>query len=88
MYWYKYWAKKLKKTLKKTLFKQIKYSAFGKISKLVTTEKKRKQFGICSNSLVVFSKHLLAIEMKKTQILMNELVYLGLSLLELSKTVM
>ena len=35
-----------------------------------------------------FSENLLAIEMKKTQIIMNMLVYLGLSLLELSKIVL
>ena len=35
-----------------------------------------------------FTKNLLAIEMRKTQILMNKPVYLGLSILDLSKTVM
>ena len=35
-----------------------------------------------------FSENLLAIEMKKTQIIMNMLVYLGLSLLELCKIVL
>ena len=34
-----------------------------------------------------FTENLLAIEMRKTQILMNMPVYLGLSILELSKTV-
>ena len=33
----------------------------------------------------VFHKKLLAIEMRKTEILMNKPVYLGLSILELSK---
>ena len=33
-------------------------------------------------------KRLLAVEMRKTQILMNKPVYLGLSILNLSKTVM
>ena len=32
-----------------------------------------------------FSENLLAIEMKKTQILMNKPVYVGVSILELSK---
>ena len=36
----------------------------------------------------LFTESLLAIEMRKTQILMNELVYLGLSILNVSKTVM
>ena len=35
-----------------------------------------------------FTQNLLAIEMKKTQILMNKSVYLGLSILDLIKTVM
>ena len=35
-----------------------------------------------------FSKNVLAIEMKKTHIHMNKPVYLGLLILELSKTVM
>ena len=35
-----------------------------------------------------FTENLLAIEMRKTQILMNKPVYLGLSILDLSKTVM
>ena len=34
-----------------------------------------------------FTENLLAIEMKKTQTLMNKPIYLGLSILELSKTV-
>ena len=35
-----------------------------------------------------FTQNLLAIQMRKTQILMNKPVYLGLSILDLSKTVM
>ena len=35
-----------------------------------------------------FTENLLAIEMRKTQVLMNKPVYLGLSILDLSKTVM
>ena len=35
-----------------------------------------------------FSKNLLAIEMKKTQVIMNKLVYLGLSRLDISKVEM
>ena len=34
------------------------------------------------------TEHLLAIQMKKTEIFMNKPVYLGLSILELSKIVM
>ena len=35
-----------------------------------------------------FTENLLATEMRKTQILMNEPIYLGLAILHLSKTVM
>ena len=35
-----------------------------------------------------FTENLLAIEMRKTQILMNKPVYLGLSILDLGRTVM
>ena len=35
-----------------------------------------------------FTENLLAIEMRKTQILTNKPVYLGLSILDISKTVM
>ena len=35
-----------------------------------------------------FSENILAIEMKITQILMNKPVYFGISMLEMSKTVM
>ena len=59
-------------------------------TKLVTTERRR-------NCLVsdpdyhtakFFTKNLLPIEMKNTQILMNKPVYLGLSILDLSKILM
>ena len=36
----------------------------------------------------IYLKNLLAIEMQRTQILMNRAVYFGLSILEMSKTVM
>ena len=36
----------------------------------------------------IFTNNLLAKEMSKTQILIRKLVYLGLSILDLSKTVM
>ena len=35
-----------------------------------------------------FTENVLAIQMKKTKVLVNKLVYLGLSILDLSKTVM
>ena len=58
--------------------------------KLVTTERKRNYLVSEPNYITTkFStENLLAIAMKKTQILMNKPVYLGLSILDLSKTIM
>ena len=55
----------------------------------VTTERRRinlvSEPNYCTTKF--FTKSLLAIEMRKTQILINKPVYLGLSILDLSKTV-
>ena len=58
--------------------------------KLVTTDKGRNQLVSQPNYHTIkwFSENLLAIEMKKTKIKMNKPVYLGLSILEISKTLM
>ena len=58
--------------------------------KLVATEKRRNYMVSEPNyhTTNIFSEDLLAIEMRKTQMLMNKPVYLGLSILELSKVVM
>ena len=58
--------------------------------KLVTAERKRNYLVSDSNyhTTKIFTENLLAIEMRKTQILMNKPVYLGLSIPELSKTIM
>ena len=59
--------------------------------KLVTTERRRNYLVSESNyhTTTFFTEHLLAIQMKKkTWILMNKPVYLGLSILELSKILM
>ena len=58
--------------------------------KPVTTETRRNYLVSEPNyhTRKFFTEHLLAVEMKKTQILMNGPVYLGLSILDLSKTVM
>ena len=58
--------------------------------KLATTEKGRNYFVSEPNEHTTkfFTENLLAIEMRKTQILMNKPVYLGLSILDLRKTVM
>ena len=55
--------------------------------KLVTTERRRNDLVSDPNYHITkfFTKNLLAIEMKKTEILMNKSVCLQLSILELSK---
>ena len=58
--------------------------------KLVTTDKRRNQLASELNyhTTKYFSENLLAIEMKKTKVKMNKPVYLGMSLLDISKTLM
>ena len=58
--------------------------------KLVTTDKRRNQLASKPNYHTTkwFSENLLAIEMKQTKVKMNKPVYLGLSILEISKTLM
>ena len=57
--------------------------------KFVTTEPRRNYLVYESNyhATKAFSKNLVATEMRKTQTLMNKAVYLGLSILEISKIV-
>ena len=70
----------------KTLGSQRKYRDI----KLVTSGQKRNYLVLEPNYYTTkfFIENLLAIEMKKTQITMNKPVYLGFSMLDLSKTVM
>ena len=58
--------------------------------KLVTTDKRGNQLISEPNYHTTrwFSEDLLAIEMKKTKVKMNKPAYLGLSILEISKTLM
>ena len=74
-------------------------SVFGKTTenvrnhrdvKLVTSEKRRKRLVSEPNyhSCKKFSDHLMAIEMKKTRVKMNKPLYLGMSILDISKTLM
>ena len=58
--------------------------------KLITTERRRNYLVSEPNyhTTKYFTENLLAIEMKKTQILSNNPVYLGLSILDLIKTIM
>ena len=55
--------------------------------KFVTTERRRNYLVSEPNyhTTKIFTKNLFAIEMKKTQVCMNKPVYLGLSILQLSK---
>ena len=80
-------------------FKLINNSVFGKTMenvrkhrdiKLVTTEKRRLKLVSEPNYHTTkhFSENLIAIEMKKTKIKMNKPIYLGASILDISKTLM
>ena len=91
--------KKAKNNFEKDFFKLMNNAVFGKTMenvrkhrniKLVTTERRRNYLVSEPNyhTTKFFTENLLAIEMRKTQILMNKPVYLGLSILDLSKTVM
>ena len=90
---------KAKNNFEKDFFKLMNDAVFGKTMenvrkrrniKLVTTERRRNYLVLEPNyhSTKFFIENLLAIEIRKTQLLMNKLVYLGLSILDLSKTVM
>ena len=89
--------KQAKDDFEKDFFKLMNNSVFGKTMenvrnhryiKLVTTDKRRNQLVSEANYHVIkgFSENLVAIEMRKTKVTMNKLVYLGLSILEISKT--
>ena len=58
--------------------------------KLVTTDEKRNKLVSEPNyhTTKQFSENLLAIEMKKTKVKMNKPIYLGMSILDISKTLM
>ena len=58
--------------------------------KLVTTEERRNKLVSEPNyhKTKHFSENLLAIEMKKTKVKMNKPVYLGMSILDISKMLM
>ena len=76
-----------KNDFEKDFFKLMNNAVFGKTIenvrkhrdiKLVTTDKKRSK-------LVLISENLSIIEMRRTKVKMNKLIYLGLSILEISK---
>ena len=88
-----------KNDFEKDLFKLMNNSVFGKTVenirkhrdiKLVTTDKKRSKLVSEPNyhTINLISEGLSIIEMKKTKVKMNKPIYLGLSILEISKTLM
>ena len=88
-----------KNDFEKDFFKLMNNSVFGKTMenvrkhrniKLVTTDKRRNQLVSEPNYHTTkhFSENLLAIEMKKTKVKMNKPIYLGMSILDISKTLM
>ena len=91
--------KEAKNEFEKDFFKLMNNSVFGKTMenvrkhryiKLVTTEKRRIKLVSEPNydTTKQFSEKLLAIEMKKAKVKMNKPVYLGVSILDISKTLM
>ena len=91
--------KAAKNDFEKDLFKLMNNSVFGKTMenirkhrdiKLVTTDKKRSKLVSEPNyhTINLISEDLSIIEMKKTKVKMNKPIYLGLSILEISKTLM
>ena len=85
-----------KNDIEKDLFKLMNNSVFGKTMenirkyrdiKLVTTDKKRSKL-VSEPNYHTISEDLSIIEMKKTKAKVNKPIYLGLSILEISKTLM
>ena len=88
-----------KNDFEKDFFKLMNNAAFGKTMenvrkhrdmKLVTTDKRRNQLISEPNYYTTkyFSENLMAIEMKKIKVKMNKPVYLGMSILDVCKTLM
>ena len=91
--------KEAKNEFEKYFFKLMNNAVFGKTMenvrkhrdiRFVTTDKRRNQLVSEPNyqTRKRFSEDLLAIEMKKIQVKMNKPVYLGMSVLDNSKTLM
>ena len=89
--------KEAKNDFEKDLFKLMNNSVFGKTMesirkhrdiKLVTTDKKRSKLSSEPNyhTINLISEDLSIIDTKKTEVKMNKPIYLGLSILEISKT--
>ena len=91
--------KETKNEFEKDFFKLMNNAVFGKTMenvrkhrdiKLVTTDEKRNKLVSEPNYHTTkhFSENVSVIDMKKTKVIMNKLVYLGMSILDISKTLM
>ena len=89
----------VKNGFEKDFFKLMNNAAFGKTMenvrkhrdmKLVTADKRRNRLTSEPNYYTTkyFSENLMAIEMKKIKVKMNKPVYLGMSILDVCKTLM
>ena len=90
---------KAKNNFEKDFFKLMNNSVFGKTMenirnrvnvKLVNTQEKFKKLSAKPNykSCKIFNENLISVHMKKTSLIMNKPVYLGMCILDLSKTIM
>ena len=90
---------KAKNNFEKDFFKLMNNSVFGKTMenirnrvnvKLVNTEEKFKKLSAKPNykGCKIFNENLISVHMKKTSLTMNKPVYLGMCILDLSKTIM
>ena len=90
---------KAKNNFEKDFFKLMNNSVFGKTMenirnrvnvKLVNTEERLKKLSAKPNykSCKIFNENLISVHMKKTSLTMNKPVYLGMCILQLSKTIM
>ena len=88
-----------KNSFEKYFFKLMNNSVFGKTMEnvrkdrnitLVTTDEKRNQLAAELNyhTTKYFSENLMATEMKKTKVKTNKPIYLGMSILDIIKTLM
>ena len=82
--------KEAKNDFEKDFFKLMNNSVIGITMENVTPDEKRNKLVSETNYHTTkrFSENLLAIEMKKTKVKMNKPVYLGMSILDISKTFM
>ena len=90
---------KAKNNFEKDFFKLMNNSVFGKTIenirnrvnvKLVNTQERLKKLSAKTNykGCKIFNENLISVHMKKTSLTMNKPVYLGMCILDLSKTIM